>query len=162
MASEWRPPSVDQRVRARDITGRTGSVASTQASTEALRGDRLSAVLSEDIEDAFAFADAQPPLAEQLHGLVLQPGESFSFDIGRFVPMGALAPGRYGGGGLGLAFRDDAGREQAWSPDRTLVVTVREGGGGAPLPEPSTPALLLAAAALAAGTRLRRAGSRCR
>lgn len=130
-------------------------------STEVLRGDRLLAALGSDVDGIYTFMDAPTPLADQLRHVVLAPGQGMDLVFGRLVPLGGQAePGRYmAEGGFSMAFADDNGREVGWTPDHSLVVTVRDGGGN-PVPEPA-PLALLAVAALAAW-RFRPSSPRCR
>ena len=109
-------------------------------SSETLRGNRLLSHGGEGIEDAYSFADTLPSLATQLQALELDPGEGFAFVLGQLLPVhGSVAPGRYFSGGFEMSFLDDAGTTWSWSPDRTLVINVREAdgnGGGHTVPEP--------------------------
>lgn len=119
-------------------------------STETLLGSRLLGRYGEGIEDTYDFADALPPLAQQLANVSLAPGEGMAFVFGRLLPQGgSVAPGDYQGGGFALAFSDDAGREVSWSPDRSLRVQVVAAVPDGQLPEPALPALLASAAAAA-------------
>lgn len=123
-------------------------------SDEALRGDSLLERMAEGLEDRYSFSEAPVPLADQLRGLVLAPGQSADFVFGQLVPIGgAVAPGRYLVGGFALAWADAQGQRVEWSPDRDLLVEARDAGdssgGGHSVPEPSAPALLALAAAAA-------------
>jgi len=133
------------------------------ASTEWLRGDRLLAAVGEGIEDRYDFADAVPALADQLRDVVLAPGQSLDFVFGRLLPQGGeVDPGSYMGGGFGMGFADDSGRAVWWTPDHSLLVTVRDTGGGT-VPEPSPLALLALAGAAALLLRgVRPSSPRCR
>lgn len=126
------------------------------SSSEKLLGSRLLQRSADGIADAYAFADALPGLNEQLQNMVLDPGQGFDFLFGLLLPInGPLPPGSYYGGGFALSFADDAGGVVSWSPDRNLLIEVRE-GEGQPLPEPATPALMLLAAGAAWLVRQRR------
>lgn len=145
---DWQP-----RVGRDEAVQLRAHLVNNASSTEALLGSRLLERYAEGIEDAYDFAEATTPLAEQWRGLRLAPGEGADFVFGQLRPIGgSLAPGRYGGGSFALDFADDAGRRVSWSPDRSLVVEVQDrsgggggSGGGQTVPEPPMAALLLLA-----------------
>ena len=79
---------------------------------------------------------------EQFAGMSLNPGESFAFDFGSYVPIAApIATGEYLAGSFRLIVVDSHGHAIGWTPDRDLHIAVEQRDIGE-LPEPGTLGLL--------------------
>lgn len=79
---------------------------------------------------------------EQFAGMFLNPGESFAFDFGSYVPIAApIATGEYLAESFSLLVVDSLGHTSSWTPDRDLYITVEQRDIGE-LPEPGTLGLL--------------------
>ena len=119
------------------------------SATEHLLGSRFVTVYGEGIEDIYNFVAPLVSVADQFATLDLAPGQSMDFVFGRLVPVGgSVAPGEYMGGSFGLAFRNAAGAEVAWTPEHTLSISVADATPTHDLPEPAS--LALAASCLGA------------
>ncbi len=78
----------------------------------------------------------------QFAGMSLDPGESFAFDFGSYVPNATpVALGEYFAASFSLYVFDALGHSSAWTPDRDFTILVEERGGGE-LPEPGSLSLL--------------------
>ncbi|WP_341678870.1 hypothetical protein [Niveibacterium sp. SC-1] len=116
------------------------------SSSEHLTGAQIDLVAAPSDNPDFPYAMALVPAAffAQFEGLDLAPGSTFDFVFGELNPIGApLAPGAYFGDLPALGVIDAAGVRRSWTPDQSLVVTVKEAPVGE-LPEPQSLALAVA------------------
>jgi len=80
----------------------------------------------------------------QFAGMHLNPNESFSFNMGSYVPDSTpVAPGEYIAETFGLYVFDSQGHLSGWTPDRDLYITVEQ-RDGSEVPEPASLALVFA------------------